>query len=477
MAWRPAVRTAVIVFALILASTVVGMAFRSAGLLAAIWPTSAILLGAMVRWPELASPSGWLMTAVGLTVAEGTTAGVFMPALWMAVADFVAVVTGYRLFLRLEPADRRLERPMSLLHLVVVVVAVSAAAGVVGVMGNPIHSRGNPLSGWGVWLASDLVIYLAILPVILTLPGGVPRLVERRRSRSAVHVDRERLAPLLALVASCAAGLFIGGPGAIAFPVPALLWCALTYSLFATAALSLLFSLWTLGAISLGHIVGFVDHESQHSLMSIRLGVSMIALAPITVASVMAARNVLLLSLQHHATHDPLTGLLNRRAFADQSAMLLAAAARARQPVAALMLDIDHFKKINDTYGHTTGDLVLGLFAATLRSCLRDEDVLGSLGGEEFAVLLSGCTEAQAESVAERVRAAFEAAAVDLYDGRRVMATVSIGLAAAEAPPWAVEWLVNRADKALYAAKSAGRNCVARADSDVGGRVALAPML
>jgi diguanylate cyclase (GGDEF)-like protein len=471
-AWRPALRTAGIVGALILLSTLFGMATRSASLLAEIWPTNAVLLGSMVRWPSLASPTGWAVTVIGLPFAEFAAAGSISKAWWNAVADFAGILTGYLLFLRLNHADRRLQRPMSILHLVVVVFTASAAAGLVGVAANPILSGRNMLSGWGVWLADDLVSYTVILPVVLTLPIGALRLTERRRNGERIRLERESIAPLLAVAISCIGGLLIGGPGAIAFPVPALLWCALTYSLFTTAMVTLLFSLWSLAAISLGHIVGFVDHASQYSLMSIRIGVALIALAPITVASVMSARNVLMRSLQHLATHDPLTALLNRRAFLDQGTMLLAGAARTRRPVAAMMLDIDHFKSINDTYGHGAGDQVLISFATTLRGCLREGDVLGRHGGEEFAVLLADCTQEDAERIAERVRAAFAATPIDLYDGRRAAATVSIGLAVADAPPYEVEHLLSQADKALYAAKTAGRDRVALVETDHVQRVA-----
>ena len=100
-----------------------------------------------------------------------------------------------------------------------------------------------------------------------------------------------------------------------------------------------------------------------------------------------------------------------------------------------------------------------------MRSSLRDGDVLGRLGGEEFAVLLSNCTPEDAMVVADRLRTAFATTIVDLYDGRRVTATVSIGLAAAVVAPTSIEPLMLAADKALYAAKSAGRNRVVRAET------------
>jgi diguanylate cyclase (GGDEF)-like protein len=446
---------------LILAGSLFGLATRSAGLLAAIWPTTAVLLGAMVRWPHLASPAGWAVIVIGLPLDNIFNGGLPADALVQASADIVAILTGYVMFAYLPAADRALHRPKSVLYLVAIVVTASTMAGLVGIVIAPIVFDRIPMSNWSVWMATELVNYIAILPVVLTVPSTTWRLLlDRRRGARLLRIEPPEIIPALALIASCIGGLLVGGPGAVAFPVPALLWCAVTYSLFSTAVLTLLFAGWTLTAISLGQFVVLLDHESQYAMMSIRLGIALTAIAPITVASVMSARNQLLLGLKHMATHDPLTDLLNRRAFADAAEKQMSAAARLRHPVAFLMLDIDHFKSINDTYGHGAGDQVLSKLAASMRSGLREDDVLGRLGGEEFAVLLAGCTPEQATLIAERVRTIFATTIVDLYDGRRVTATVSIGLVVAENAPSSIEPLMLEADKALYAAKAGGRNRV-----------------
>ncbi len=474
--WHAPAWTVVFIGGLIIAGSLFGLVTRSAGLLAAIWPTTAVLLGAMVRWPHLASPAGWAAVIVGLPVDNLLNGGLPADALLQASADLVGILTGYFMFSHLEVADRCLRHPMSVLYLMAIVVTASAMAGLVGIVAAPILFDRIPMSSWSVWMATELVNYIAILPVVLAFPTFSWRwLIDRRRRTRFVSLDPSQIIPMLALVASCVGGLLVGGPGAVAFPVPALLWCAVTYSLFTTAVLTLLFSAWTLTAISLGQFVVMLDHESQHTMMSIRLGIALMAITPITVASVMSVRNQLLAGLQHLATHDPLTDLLNRRAFSDISGEQLGAAARLKRPVAFLMLDIDHFKSINDTYGHGAGDQVLAKLAASMRRGLREDDVLGRLGGEEFAVLLVGCTPEQATAIAERVRTLFATTIVDLYDGRRVTATVSIGLAVAESAPSSIEPLMLAADKALYAAKSAGRNRVVRAAPDATIRIVATP--
>jgi diguanylate cyclase (GGDEF)-like protein len=131
---------------------------------------------------------------------------------------------------------------------------------------------------------------------------------------------------------------------------------------------------------------------------------------------------------------------------------------KARGPVTLLMFDLDHFKSINDRFGHATGDEALRVFARSISSALRLDDVIGRLGGEEFAAIV-GASAADSVKIAERVRAGFEAAGLTI-DGHAIGASVSIGTATALAADGPIEWLLSRADAALYVAKKNGRNRV-----------------
>jgi diguanylate cyclase (GGDEF)-like protein len=158
------------------------------------------------------------------------------------------------------------------------------------------------------------------------------------------------------------------------------------------------------------------------------------------------------------ALTDPLTGLFNRRGLIEAARDMAEKNARkAGKPVAVLAFDLDHFKTINDRFGHALGDDVLKLFASTANTSLRLTDFVVRLGGEEFAAIMPGTLE-EGMVVAERVRAAFEAAARTV-SGRYVAATVSVGVAA-HASATDIEALLARADIALYAAKANGRNRV-----------------
>ena len=174
------------------------------------------------------------------------------------------------------------------------------------------------------------------------------------------------------------------------------------------------------------------------------------------------------------AETDPLTGLLNRRGFFDAAGALMEGNKAAMQPVSVLAFDLDHFKSINDNFGHSMGDAMLQLFAKVARKTMRGGDVVGRIGGEEFVAILSG-TLAEAAVAAERMRSAFATATLD-PDGHQIPATVSIG-AACGSPNAAIELLIARADAALYRAKANGRNRVELADEAVPAQRPAAPVV
>ncbi|MGD0332928.1 MAG: GGDEF domain-containing protein [Xanthobacteraceae bacterium] len=164
------------------------------------------------------------------------------------------------------------------------------------------------------------------------------------------------------------------------------------------------------------------------------------------------------------AATDPLTGVLNRRGFFQGAAMVMERNRGRLGPVSVLAFDLDHFKSINDRWGHAVGDSVLQLFATVARKTMRADDVIGRFGGEEFVAILPGAL-ADAAVVAERVRAAFAAAGAE-FDGRQIAATVSTGVASGS-PLATVEALIAQADAALYCAKMNGRDRVETADEAV----------
>jgi diguanylate cyclase (GGDEF)-like protein len=163
---------------------------------------------------------------------------------------------------------------------------------------------------------------------------------------------------------------------------------------------------------------------------------------------------------------DPLTGIANRRSFLQDATQLAKRHSGNPRPTAVLLVDLDHFKSINDRFGHALGDRVLEIFSDTARKSLRSSDLLGRLGGEEFAAVLHDTSRDKALAVAERIRESFANAANEV-DGRTVGATVSIGLAYCQEASLDVVDLLAQSDQALYFAKEHGRNRVEVASLDM----------
>lgn len=177
----------------------------------------------------------------------------------------------------------------------------------------------------------------------------------------------------------------------------------------------------------------------------------------VTILRDATARRQMMDDLSRKAMTDPLTGLCNRRAFDNALAECMDVDRPVDRPGCLALFDLDHFKLVNDTHGHATGDRVLVLFAAVLRGTVRTGDVVARIGGEEFAVLLEGAGVEQARMVCERIRTRLAASEGHSIAGDPVHVTVSVGLAAL-APEASAQDVFKAADAALYRAKESGRN-------------------
>jgi len=295
-ALRARIAGPLIVAAAVLAAALLGIALRPVGLLSAFWPANAVLLGLMVRWPRLATPAGWVAAVVAYVAADVATGGALVRSLVLTGINLSGVVTGFLLLSRLHPDDVALRRPSSVMSITVMAALASVAVGITGAASHPLLFR-DPAS-LGVlffWAATEISNYMVILPVVLTAPANV------RPGAWLARLGRVRpaeAAPLLAYMISLALTPLMGGPGALAFAVPTLLWCALTYGRAGAAWLNLSFAVWALVVIGANPDAFGLSLDTPLSLLSLRLGVMLVALGPIMVASVMAARDALL----HEAT-------------------------------------------------------------------------------------------------------------------------------------------------------------------------------
>ena len=235
----------------------------------------------------------------------------------------------------------------------------------------------------------------------------------------------------------------------------------------------------SLGSLTLTWLsLRFMGYDSMGNAFWISL------LVPLPLAFLFGGINCLLIvalerawiKANEMAMVDSLTGLSNRRRFMPAAEREIVLARRHQQPVALLVLDVDHFKAINDAHGHVTGDQVLVEVGKRCQQALRATDLLARWGGEEFIVLLPNTPATQAQQLAERVRATVSASAQLQVQGRAAHVTVSVGVAGAGAGQvGSLEMLIQLADVALYRAKHAGRDRVSLSGLDGGTSEAKLP--
>lgn len=440
---------------LIFAACLVGIFARPIGFLSVFWPANALLLGLLVRYPRLARPPAWVAAAVGYVAADLVTGSSWSMALWLNGANLLGTTAGWLVLRRLDERIRRLQRTISALYLLLAALAASAVGALAGCGAAPVYFNSPWTDLLSLWFSTELMNYMLIVPVVL----AAPRADDPPPATQEVPLIW-RVAPVSSLLLAEGVRTVIGGPGMLAFVVPGLLWCALSYSPFVSSLLSLVVCLWTMAGVATGVLNFTPAHASD--VFSLRVGVTLLALGPLAVACASAARAEALRRLDHAVRHDDLTGVLARRAFLQQGERLLARYQRESAGLAVLMVDVDHFKQVNDQLGHGAGDQLLIGIAQAMTSALRPQDVLGRLGGEEFAVVLPDASPAEAHAIAERLRTVVEQRPFGTAQAPEQHATVSIGLvhSASLGGDADLDTLLLAADAALYRAKAEGRNRV-----------------
>ncbi|MBS1018943.1 diguanylate cyclase [Gluconobacter cerinus] len=439
----------------------IGISSRYIGQLAQIWPANALLLWLMITYPLFSQKSCWISASAGFLLAGWVMSDPLFVNIWLATANLAGVSVGYALFRRLERQEKELDGPQSVLALLLVCSGAAAAAALVGT-GIAFSLPGS--TPWGrfiLWFSSELNRYLVLLPVCFAGKKWFSDLVQAGW-RSVLSAQSFNIAPIVSLAASVVLATLTGGPGAIAFPVPALLWCALTYSVLPMCLVVLIFNVTVMGIVEAGLLNFHQTNETIGVTVSFRLGLSFLVLGPLTVAAIMNTQRALVARLNQSITWDSLTHVLSRQAYLERSADLIKNVRETRKDegVAILMLDLDRFKDINDTYGHFTGDAALVAVSAAISDVLCAEQIFGRVGGEEFAITIAAIDENMALGLAEKIRQTVENVSCFISDVGLQM-TVSIGVVyRKEADVIDFQSLLTQADAALYAAKTAGRNCV-----------------
>lgn len=441
--------------AAVFAASLFGIFTRPIGFFAIFWPANALLAGLMVRHPELARLSGWGAATLGYIAADLATGSNWLTALWLTGSNLSGVAVVVVLMSRVNKNTRFMRRQGSALYVLAVCCAAASVATITGSGAGPVLFNTDIRTMAPLWFCTELMNYALVLPVLLSMP-----LSWKPESALATKppAGKWNWAPLGAVLISEIAAYFVGGPGAMAFAVPALLWCALTYSVFTVSALTMVVGFLKTVEVTSSAFMFLPDHLP--SVFSFRVGLTLLSFGPLAAACASVARNEMLERLHRAVNIDFLTGALARRAFMTDGERHLARLARQGHEAAVLMLDLDHFKAINDNYGHAVGDLVLTEFASAINRSLRPGDLFGRLGGEEFAVLLPGVSRQDTLSIASRLNEAVRSTAYVTDDGSALKVTVSIGVAhAAPVPQGAtLDALLQFADARLYEAKAQGRN-------------------
>lgn len=425
----------------------------------AFWPANAVLLGLLLRHAHLARrPVTWACMWLVYVLADLVTGASLFVALTLNTANIVGVLCGWLFLYRQGIQKQGFQRQRAVLVMFCGCLLYAVSSALVGTW--PSHvAFGTPL--WRVllmWIATEFCNCVLVLPVILSAPRGW---VWQWKSPVNFH-SWHYVLPLGALLLTEVLSRVFHGPGSVAFVIPSLVWCGLAYGVFATAVINFVFGIAKLLAVSLGALVVY-SPDNVMDVASFRAGLSLLTLAPLAVASIQVLHNQTLQRLKQAVNHDFLTGALARRAFMDRGQKLLARLQQESRSVAVLMVDLDHFKQINDRFGHAQGDVVLQKFVELGHAALRPGDLLGRMGGEEFALVLPDADAEQAQRVGQRIGGLMREHPFELDDGQVLHVTVSMGVCAVSAgqrPIPALEVLLSCADKALYRAKESGRDSI-----------------
>lgn len=442
----------VIVFAL------VGIWSRPIGALAALWPANAVVLAYLARTGLAKHWRPYLIAWLSFIAADVLTGSTIAVATVLTLGNLMSIGAGL-IYLHLFSQGRiNLSDRSAMLHIMMVAFIASSAGGVMGMYAGPQIFDDTSLEGYLYWSVTEFVNYIAFLPVLFAMPGSR---LEWMRSWQR-EISLRRAVPGLITVALTLLVIQLNNLNALVLPLLGLLWCAFVYSTFSTALLTLFYCLQALLIVSGSYAGGADDLAAWIDLMLVRVSISAIALVPIVVSVYIQTTRSDVAHLSYSANHDSLTGALSRQAFLDVLRRMLVEAEG--KQVTLFIMDLDHFKAINDEHGHPVGDAAIVHFLNVVQQCLRAGDAVGRIGGEEFAVAFVQKDHHEPEIIASRIHRALAELPLALEEGEQLPFTVSIGVASHHGPVDTDQSdsistsLIKQADEALYEAKANGRD-------------------
>ncbi len=422
--------------------------------LATVENTSPVWLpaGVDVALLVLLGRRGWAGVFLGDVLSSTVHGGVPLWVVAVQAAANALVATGAAAgIVRWSSPRGPLRRLREVLLLTVVLAPgaalVSATVGVLALVagdGLPPEAAGV---AWKTWLTSDLTAMLVVTPPLLVLATRPWRRPTARRALEATGM-------LIALAAGFALSVAKGADTSyLVFPV--LVWAAMRFRLPGATAMSLLATIVATALAARGHGPFGVD-TGLEAMLHTQGFIAVSTLTALVIALACDERQEALAALGHRALHDPLTGLPNRELLVERLEAALARAERERTSLAVLMIDLDEFKFVNDSFGHHTGDELLCQIAPRLRAAARPRDVVARLGGDEFVVLCEDLSGPWDGLEAARRLAAAWAEPFRLGDDD-VYVSGSTGIAMDKHGRAAAGTLLREADAAMYRAKAAGR--------------------
>ncbi|MFC3903803.1 GGDEF domain-containing protein [Acinetobacter marinus] len=450
---------AVVVFLAALA----GIFSRPLFFLASFWPANALLLGLILRFPQLRGIETWLGAFTGFMLADLITGNYFLLTFALTLANLFEVLTAIVLFQLFQLNYRKYNHGLTFFYMLLIVTASSALSAFAAVMTVPLLPNSfiddqHLFQEFTMWWTTEIQNHVLILPLILSLPSwqNTKRFIQ---DFEQIEIQWHDFLPLFAIIASTAVAVFFGGPGALTFPIAALIWAALRYGFFSLAIINFVVCTVLFYSITLN----LPDAQAADYLYistSTRIGLFMMAISAMTVCLISSNRKHLFEEVLFHVQHDSLTKSLSRLYFMESANSAIDQSHKHELQTTLMMVDIDHFKRINDEFGHQAGDKALQHFVNVTKSILRQSDLFGRLGGEEFAILLQDTDIASATLIAERIQAALKQYPLIITQGQSLQIKISIGLLSIPSGQMhqTLDYWISQADKALYQAKSAGRD-------------------
>lgn len=445
----------------ILLCCLLGIATRHLTFLASFWPANSVLLGLLIRFPQTRHPISFIGAIVGYLLADTSQDTPFLLNICLTSANLLYVITTLALYIKFNAFIRSMHHGYFYLFLFsfccIGGLASSSFAAITLPLFNTKFALGSFWIDFGYWFTAEIQNALLLLPAIISAPYWSE--FKQQLKEFKTQTVQQSL-PLFAVIFSIAIGYYDAGPGSLLYPIAALIWCALSYRHFSVAIITSISCAFVIYHVSQNYLLLYPE-QFLNNAISIRLGLIMMTIAPLTVSSINMVRSKLIQELQHTIAHDELTSSLTRRQFLQSVQLLQQQATQSGHTTAFLMLDIDHFKQVNDNYGHQMGDRALQSCVQTIQSLLRPQDLLGRLGGEEFAIFMTNTDADAAYLCAEKIRLQISQTPIEQEQQQSFFIQISIGICVcAPENQHSIEQLFKQADDALYQAKRQGRNQV-----------------